>query len=435
MKFFTWILFLCFSVVLSWCSSNTRPPKDGVPNDAPEKEVVVDKADAPEADWEEEVIADENEKEIIEGACNTPGELAQSSNSEIEAMRTSIVDFRASLSDELLEKASTCLDDERLYLRHNTPANARGARDGIQYADLSDDQLTSFKNLLQLFLSSDWYKKVNDITVLSEWRLKEIKADAWDPGFYYIDMFGNPETSGSRWFQLDGHHAAVTFVVHGDTVTMAPAFLGWEPSKNTYNGESFDIFAQERDLALSLYDSLSESEIELAVTDSSTRGLQVGPADRAGEPDPYIGEYDYSWYANWLKYSDMSETAKENLKTVMKEYVYNLQGSFADIRWENIEGNIDETYFAWVDDVETPTAESKFYYRVYNPYVWIEFNTEDVTWANSNNIEAWNHVHSITRIPENEMTSDYSIFAQIINNSGPKMLSDHYAVADHHSHH
>lgn len=319
-------------------------------------------------------------------------------------MRQAIVDFRSSLSDELLAEASTCLDDERVYLWHNTPANSRGARDGIQYQDLNEEQLDSFKSLLGLFLSADGYKKVNDITVLSEGWLTDIMPDAWNPGFYYIDMFGNPETSGSWGFQLDGHHAAITFIVHGDNVSMVPAFMGGEPSKNEYNGESFDIFAQERDLALSLYDGFSEEEIAAAVSDSSTRDFAAGPADRAGNPDPYIGDYDYSEYATGLKYSDMSETTQANLQAVMKEYVYNMTGSFADVWWSDVEANIDDTYFAWIDDVDAPDAESKFYYRVYNPYVWIEFNTENVTGANANNIEAWNHIHSITRVPSNNAT-------------------------------
>lgn len=192
-------------------------------------------------------------------------------------MRQAIVDFRSSLSEDLLEEASTCLDDERLYLWHNTPANDRGARDGIQYQDLSDTQLESFKSLLGLFLSEDGYKKVNDITVLSEGWLSEIMADAWDPGFYYIDMFGNPETSGSWGFQLDGHHAAVTFLVHGDDVSMVPAFFGGEPSKSEYNGESFDIFAAERDLAVDLYNGFSESEVASAEVyeQSSSNSLMV----------------------------------------------------------------------------------------------------------------------------------------------------------------
>ncbi len=369
-------------------------------------------------------------------ACETTGEVDQSTNTEIEAMRTAMVAFRSSLSSTLLEEGSVCLDDERFYLWHNTPAN-NGNRDGITYDDLSDTQLEAFKDILQLFLSADGYQKVYEITELSEGWLSEIMSTVWDPGFYSIDMFGDPETSGSWGFQLDGHHCVVNFLVHGDNISIVPAFLGGEPAADTYNGIDFDIFKDERDLALTLYNSLSTTEIAAAVTESTTHSLEVGPADMNGDEDPYKGDYDYSGFETGLKYSDMSTTAQANLITVMKEYVYNLTGTFADVWWADISANIDDTYFVWINDSgSTPTATSEFYYRIYNPYLWAEFNTEGSTGANASTIADYNHVHSITRIPNNPATDnggDYGIFALMINQDGPKTLLEHYALADHHA--
>ncbi len=67
--------------------------------------------------------------------------------------------------------------------------------------------------------------------------------------------------------------------------------------------------------------------------------------------------------------------------------------------------------------------------------MWVEFNTEDVTGANANNMEAWNHIHTITRIPNNPATNnggDYGVFAQVVNKNNPMTLFEHYAHADHH---
>lgn len=47
----------------------------------------------------------------------------------------------------------------------------------------------------------------------------------------------------------------------------------------------------------------------------------------------------------------------------------------------------------------------------------------------------YNHVHTITRIPNNPSTDnggDYGIFSQIINDGGVSTLYEHYAMADHH---
>jgi len=377
-------------------------------------------------------IAEDGDSFTLE--CST-SDAEQSANTEIETMRQAVVDFRNSLSNTLLEEVSVCLDDERFYLWHNTPAN-NDNRDGITYGDLSDDQLVAFKDILQLFLSAGGYQKVYEITELSEGWLHDVQSTVWDPDFYSIDMFGDPETSGSWGFQLDGHHCAINFLVHGDNVSIVPAFLGGEPAADTWNGIEFDIFSDERDLALNLYNSLDTSELASASSTSSSHSLEVGPADMNGDPDPYIGTYDYSGFATGLKYSDMSATAQANLILVMQEYVYNLTDNFADVWWTDIIENIDDTYFVWINDSGTsPTATSQFYYRIYNPYLWAEFNTEGSTGANANTIADYNHVHTITRIPNNPSTDnggDYGIFAYLINQDGPKTLLEHYALADHH---
>lgn len=85
-----------------------------------------------------------------------------------------------------------------------------------------------------------------------------------------------------------------------------------------------------------------------------------------------------------------------------------------------------------MDEVETPTATSQFYYRIYNPYLWVEYNMEAPV---GEGLEVWNHAHTITRIPNNPETKnggDYGLFAHMINQGGPSTLYEHYALADHH---
>lgn len=379
---------------------------------------------------------DSDDDEVTTEECNTTGTESQSTDTEIETMRQAMEDFRSSLSTTLLSEASVCLDDERFYLWHNTPAND-GNRDGITYGDLTTAQLIAFKAILQLFLSSDGYQKVYEITELSEGWLSDVSSSIWNPEYYSIDMFGDPESSGSWGFQLDGHHCVINFLVHGDNVSIVPAFLGGEPAADTYNGVAFDIFSNERDLGLTLYNSFSTTELASVSSTSTSHSLEVGAADANGDPDPYIGTYDYSGFETGLKYSEMSTTAQANLILVMKEYVYNLTSTYADVWWEDILANIDDTYFVWINDEgSTPTATSEFYYRIYNPYLWAEFNTEGSTGANSETIEDYNHIHTITRIPNNPSTDnggDYGIFAHMVNNNSIKTLYEHYALTNHHS--
>lgn len=212
---------------------------------------------------------------------------------------------------------------------------------------------------------------------MAEGFLNNIDPGFWNTDHYSIDMFGDPENSGSWGFQLDGHHCAINFLVHGDNVSMVPAFLGGEPVKETFNGVSFDIFKDERDLALALINGFSDSENISAVSSGSSATMEVGPASDGTRPDPNAGNYDYSGFETGLKYSDMTPETQANLVILMKEYVYNLNTTFADIWWADVMNNIEDTYFVWLDEVDNPTIASQFYYRIYNPYLWVEYNMED----------------------------------------------------------
>jgi len=288
-------------------------------------------------------------------------ELPEGTVIDTAKLKELMIDFRASLSDDLLANCSNKLDSNRFYKWHNTPANKRGKRDGIKYQDLSEKQIAQFKSMMQHFLSKDGYQKVYEITVLSEGWLEKIQENVWNRGFYSIDLFGDPEKSDAWGVQLDGHHCVINFLVQGDTVSIVPAFLGAEPAVETHNGEHFDIFKDERDFAVTLYNGFSQQERSSAVINTTERGLQVGPPKKPGDPDPFIGDYDYSEFKTGLKYSDMSETSQQNLIKVMKEYVYNVRHHFADTWWKDIESNIDETYFVWVHDGDTVNGESLFY--------------------------------------------------------------------------
>ena len=361
--------------------------------------------------------------------CDTAGVADQSIDPNVEQLRQAMLTFRNALSEELRMAASNCLESERLYLWHNTPAS-NGNRDGITYGDLSDEQLALFQALLQGFLSDDGYQKVDEVTFLAEGFLNELRANMWATEYYSIDMFGDPENSGSWGFQLDGHHAAINFLVHGDAVSIVPAFLGSEPIVGTFEGIDFDVFADERDLALALYNNLTDEENATAASTGDSATMHVGPANRNGDPDPYRGDYDYSGFETGLRYADMSETTQANLIALMKVYVYNLNTPFADVWWEAIMQNIDDTYFVWLDDVETPTVTTQFYYRIYNPTLWVEYNMENPV---GQGLEDWNHAHTITRIPSTAQGGDYGIFARAINGNGPSTLLEHYALVDHHA--
>ena len=270
-------------------------------------------------------------------------------------------------------------------------------------------------------LSDDGFTKVSLITKEVETHLSKIRPGFWDPNLYHIALFGNPETDGSWGFQLDGHHLALNFLVHGDEVSIVPAFIGSEPA--TVNG--IEVLADERGNAFALMNSLNAAQKEKAIQ-TGRRRLQVGPGR---SEDPFLN-YDYSDFVGvGLKASEMNATQKENLRNLIKTYVYNLETEFADVWMADIEIGFDHTYFVWIGGT---TTDDPIYYRVFNPAVWIEFNNEGGVGGGrrrggSRTREGYlDHIHSITRAPNGK---DYGIFAL---NQGPETLLEHYALNGHH---
>ncbi len=334
-------------------------------------------------------------------------EIAEiSTKPSIVALATAMKSFRDSLSEELLVDASYPLGHKESYSWSNLPPSRDEDRGGIEFSSLSVDQLARFNEVLNAFLSDEGYTKVSLITTQSETDIGEVRHSFWNSRPYFIALFGNPETDGSWGFQLDGHHLSLNFLVHGDEVTIVPTHLGTSPT--TINGTV--VLDGERGNALALRNSLDANQQE-KVIQTGRRGLKVGPGRTT---DPFLN-YDYSHFVGvGLKASEMNDAQKENLRKLIKTYVYNLETEFADVWMKDIDAEFDDTYFAWIGGT---TENDSIYYRVFNPAVWIEFNDEG---------RGTNHIHTITRSPNGK---DYGIFAL---NRGHKTLMVHYAMEDHH---
>ena len=341
----------------------------------------------------------------VETEKTTAGIAEISTKPSIVALASAMKSFRTSLSNELLADASFPLGHKESYSWTNTPPGRNDDRGGIRFDALSTDQLTRFYEVLNVFLSDDGYTKVSLITKGVETHISNISPSFWSSNPYYIALFGNPETDGSWGFQLDGHHLALNFLVHGDTIFIVPALIGTRPA--TVNGT--EVLENERGNAFALLNSLDENQRTKAIQ-TGRRRLQVGPGRST---DPFLN-HDYSEFVGiGLKASEMNATQKEQLRNLIKTYVYNLETEFADVWMLDIDAGLDDTYFVWIGGT---TINDPIYYRVFNPAVWIEFNNES----------GLDHIHTITRAPNG---NDYGIFAL---NLGPKTLREHYASADHH---
>lgn len=339
-------------------------------------------------------------------AEKTEGIAEISTKPSIIALATVMKSFRASLSSELLDAASYPLGHKESYSWTNLPPGRDEDRGGIRFGELSIHQLTRFYEVLSVFLSGDGYTKVSLITKDVETDLSNISPGFWASNPYHIALFGNPETDGSWGFQLDGHHLALNFLVHGDAVSVVPALIGTRPAVIN----NIEVLGDERGTAFALLNSLDVSQRKKAIQ-TGRRGLRVGAGRTT---DPFLN-YDYSEFVGvGLRGSEMNDIQKEKLRELIKTYVYNLEAEFADIWMADIDTGLDDTYFVWIGGT---TPNDPIYYRVFNPAVWIELNNEG---------GGLDHIHTITRSPNG---NDYGIFAL---NHGPKTLLEHYALEDHH---
>ena len=310
-----------------------------------------------------------------------------STKPSIVVLATAMKNFRASMSSELLADASFPLGHKESYSWTNLPPGREEDRGGIRFGELSLNQLTRFYEVLSVFLSDDGYTKVSLITKDTEKHLSAISRSFWASNPYHIALFGNPETDGSWGFQLDGHHLALNFLVHGDAVSIVPALIGTAPA--TIDGTV--VLGDERGKAFALLNSLDENQ-KKKVIQKGRRGLKVGPGRSI---DPFLN-HDYSEFVGiGLKASEMNGPQKEHLRNLIKTYVYNLETEFADVWMADIDAGIDNTYFVWIGGT---TTRDPIYYRVFNPDIWIEFNNES----------GLDHIHTIIRSPNGK---DYGIFA------------------------
>ena len=339
-------------------------------------------------------------------AEKTEGIAETSTKPSIVALATVMKSFRASLSSELLDAASYPLGHKESYSWTNLPPGRNEDRGGIRFGELSTHQLTRFYEVLSVFLSSDGYTKVSLITKEVETDLSNISPGFWASNPYHIALFGNPETDGSWGFQLDGHHLALNFLVHGDAVSVVPALIGTRPAVIN----NIEVLGDERGTAFALLNSLDVSQRKKAIQ-TGRRGLRVGAGRTT---DPFLN-YDYSEFVgDGLRGSEMNDIQKEKLRELIKTYVYNLEAEFANIWMADINAGLDDTYFVWIGGT---TPNDPIYYRVFNPAVWIEFNNEG---------RGLDHIHTIIRSPNG---NDYGIFAL---NHSPKTLLEHYVLEDHH---
>jgi len=283
-------------------------------------------------------------------------------------------------------------------------------RQGTGLKEMNKEQKDAAFVLMQVSLSAKGLELSKDI-MKTDQTLKEIHNGSpdYDEELYFFTMMGTPSDTEPWGWQLDGHHLIINYFILGDQIVMSPVFMGGEPIVTTagkYKGNT--IFQDEQNIGLAFMQTLSnELQSEATISKEKTKNNNLAEASKDNETIDYEG----------LQVSKFSEEQKESLLTLIYLYVSNMRKGHQEIRMDEVEAHINETWFAWVGDT---SEDAVFYYRIHSPVILIEFDHQRAVGAPAENKDPTrNHIHTVVRTPNG-------------NDYGKDLLRQH--LEEHHSH-
>jgi Protein of unknown function (DUF3500) len=306
--------------------------------------------------------------------------------------------FLATLDDAQREQASFDFDSD---LKESNWSNLPAPlveRSGVPLGDMTEEQQRAAMAILQAALSEEGYEKTLGIMVSDQVLVDEGGGDLqFGIDRYFVTIFGTPSETEPWMLQYGGHHLALNLTVSGQDNALTPSFIGVQPSEYTLD-EAADLafepagvlptgtvrpMGDENDLAFDLINALDPQQQEQAILEYEVSDLVLGAGEdvRVLEPEG-------------LPASEMTADQRALLLDVVQEWAGIANEGAAEERMSEIEGSLDETYFAWYG----PTTNGEpVYYRVTGPTLHIEFSHQDAPPPGG-----ILHIHSVYRDPTND---------------------------------
>ncbi|WP_159025709.1 DUF3500 domain-containing protein [Aquimarina sp. Aq78] len=259
-------------------------------------------------------------------------------------------------------------------------------RKGISIGDMTNSQRVAVHKLLSELLSSKGYLKTTGIMHLDNILEKHFNVPhlKWSHKQYYFAFWNKPEKDTNWGFKLEGHHLSLNFTFADMKISSTPLFLGADPAEireTEYAG--WRVLGEEEDLGFLFINSLDETQKKKAVL----KDKKV-PRDILTNPDS-----EQRLTAFWgIKAAELDKAQKTLLRTIIEEYIHNLEHSLAHEEMEKIDSaGFDNIYFAWIGDTQRSDSQ---YYLIHGPTFIIEFDNSR------------NHIHSIFRSKTNDFGRD-----------------------------
>jgi len=294
--------------------------------------------------------------------------------------------FLASLSPEQKKRTTFPVDDVEWRMWDNRHFMTR---QGAGFDEMNEDQRKRAFDLLGAALSAKGLQKTRDIMRLN-YTLAELANNFEEYGewLYWITVMGEPHETKPWGFQLDGHHVIVNYFVLGDQVVMTPTFMGSEPVRaeaGKYKGTV--VMQDEQDKGLALMRSLDAAQ-------------QAKARVRPDKPHNFILTEAYkdnvALDQAGILAAELREPQRERLRTVVREYVDNMDEGHARVKMTEVEKHLDKTRFAWIGGTEDGAV---FYYRIQSPVILIEFDHQGRVAPVRTQTPTREHIHTVVRTP------------------------------------
>ena len=307
--------------------------------------------------------------------------------------------FLSTLDERQRAKANPELNDRTRTIWSNLPTGITmqvGAteRNGVKLGELSPAQEKAALALLSGTLSADGFRKA--MSIVDADQMLEVQSAPTRPptqairfgrAEYYLSVLGKPSTTEKWMVQFGGHHLAINVTFAGERV-LAPTHTGTQPATYTIDGKTIRPLGDENDKAFALINALNAEQQKQAVLGVEVRNLVLGPGvdGKAIEPEG-------------VRVATFTPAQRTMLLDLVGEWVGILDSQAAAAKMKEIQGTLDDTYFAWAG---ATTNGKGAYFRIQGPVALIEYAPQGRGEANID------HIHTIYREPSNDYAAELS---------------------------
>ena len=260
-------------------------------------------------------------------------------------------------------------------------------RHGLCLAELEPRQRELAYGVLRAGVGARAYETARNAMRLNE-HLAELTKLPEEFGelFYWISFFGEPSTEAPWGWQLDGHHCNINCFVLGDQMVLSPMLLGSEPvsaDSGRYKGTT--VLREEEAKGWEFMNALTPKQRTEALV-----GMDL-PFDgyASGFKDNIVVPYE------GLPVPAMTPAQRQQFLDLIALYTDRLPPAHAKLRLDEIRQHLERTVFAWIGQFD---PVSPFYYRIYNPVIFIEFYHQPGV-ALPNTGYNRRHAHALVRTP------------------------------------